>query len=72
MRLQQGQIWKKDEKYYRITQWARLTIHYKITDDPDDREGPVFEASKKEFCRLIKGAQPAGNSQRSGESRQRT
>ena len=55
MKLQQGQIWQKGNNYYRITEWSRMIIQYKHTDDPNLKEGEVIEISKKEFCRLIKG-----------------
>ena len=30
MKLQQGQIWKQGEEYYRIVKWERLSIDYKV------------------------------------------
>lgn len=57
MRLQQGQIWKKEENYYRIVQWARHAIEYKHMTDLETREGDFHEVTKKEFCRLLKGAE---------------
>jgi hypothetical protein len=56
MKLEQGQVWKKGKNYYRITEWARMFIQYKQTQNLDRKEGEVIEVSKKEFCRLIKGA----------------
>lgn len=56
MRLKQGQIWMKGTESYRITEWARMTIQYKYAKDHDCEESEVIEVSKKEFCRLIKGA----------------
>ena len=56
MKLQQGQIWQKGNNYYRITEWSRMIIQYKHTHNLDHKEGEVVEVSKKEFCRLIKGA----------------
>ncbi len=56
MKLQQGQIWQKGNNYYRITEWSRMIIQYKHTHNLDHKEGEVMEVSKKEFCRLIKGA----------------
>ena len=56
MKLQQGQIWQKGSNYYRITEWSRMIIQYKHTQRLDRKEGEVIEVSKKEFCRLIKGA----------------
>ena len=46
----------KGTESYRITEWARMTIQYKHAKDPDCEESEVIEVSKKEFCRLIKGA----------------
>ncbi|MBK1826920.1 hypothetical protein [Haloferula rosea] len=56
MRLQQGQIWQKGNDYYRIVQWARHAIEYKHMTDLETKEGTFHELSKKEFCRLLKGA----------------
>ena len=56
MKLQQEQIWQKGSNYYRITEWSRMIIQYKHTQRLDRKEGEVIEVSKKEFCRLIKGA----------------
>ena len=33
-----------------------MIIQYKHTHNLDHKEGEVMEVSKKEFCRLIKGA----------------
>ena len=57
MRLEQGQVWKQGDEYFRIIEWARLSIQYKLFTDPLTREGTVHEVTKKEFCRLIKGAE---------------
>lgn len=56
MKLEQGQIWKKDADYYRIVRWTRMAIDYKAMADPAAKEGTVHKVTKKEFCRLIKGA----------------
>ena len=56
LKLEQGQIWKKEDDYLRIVEWARMAIGYKITKDPASKEGPQHKVTKKEFCRLIKGA----------------
>jgi hypothetical protein len=56
MKLEQGQIWKKGDEYLRIVEWARLSIEYKAMKDPATKEGKVHRVSKKEFCRLLKGA----------------
>lgn len=57
IRLAQNQLWKKGERYYRIVIWERLAIRYKEMERPDAMEGSVHDISKKEFCRLIKGAE---------------
>ena len=69
MKLQQGQIWKQGDVYYRIVEWARLSIGYKLIKDLEDGEGEHHVVTKKEFCKLIKGAElvdpnddPAGSS----------
>lgn len=56
MKLQQGQIWKKGDDYFRIVEWSRLQIDYKTMKDPDSGDGSRHVVTKKEFCRLIKGA----------------
>lgn len=55
--LEQGQLWKQGDKYFRIVIWERLAIRYKETDSPDAAEGMIHDVTKKEFCRLIKGAE---------------
>ncbi len=57
MKLQQGQIWKKGEDYFRIVEWARLSVKYKTMKDPSTGEGSMHLVTKKEFCRLIKEAE---------------
>ena len=57
MKLKQGQVWKKGNTYYRITEWARMTIRYKKSYTLHAPEEPVVKVSKKEFCRLLKGAE---------------
>lgn len=56
MKLEQGQIWKKADGYYRIVTWARLSIEYKLMQNPATKEGTLHKVTKKEFCRLLKGA----------------
>ncbi|MBX7208174.1 MAG: hypothetical protein K1X78_07685 [Verrucomicrobiaceae bacterium] len=57
MKLRQGQIWKKDEQLIRIVHLERLSVDYKLIKDMETREGTHLTATKKEFCRLIKGAE---------------
>lgn len=56
MKLEQGQIWKQGDVYYRIVEWARMHIEYKEMKDPATKQGTFHQLSKKEFCRLLKGA----------------
>ena len=56
MKLQQGQVWKKGEEYLRIVHLERLEVKYKAFVDLQSREGTHHHVTKKEFCRLIKGA----------------
>jgi hypothetical protein len=56
MKLEQGQIWKKDDDFYRIVEWGRLSIEYKAMKDPASGEGTRLKVTKKQFCNLIKGA----------------
>ena len=65
MKLQQNQIWNKGREYYRIVQLGRLEVQYKTMTDPLSGRGPHEQVTKKQFCRLLKGAvlvdrQPAG------------
>ncbi len=57
IQLAQNQLWKKGDQYFRIVIWERLGIRYKETDSPEATEGTLHDVSKKEFCRLIKGAE---------------
>ncbi len=59
MKLEQGQIWKKGDEYMRIVEWSRLSIEYKLMKNPETKEGTVHKVSKKEFCRILKGAELA-------------
>jgi len=56
MKLQQGQIWKNETAYIRIMQLERLSVEFKIMEDAFTKDGTHKQLSKKEFCRLIKGA----------------
>lgn len=57
IQLAQNQLWKQGDRYFRIVIWQRLSIQYKETGGPDSEEGTIHDVSKKEFCRLIKGAE---------------
>ena len=56
MKLQQNQIWNKGREYYRIVQLGRLEVQYKTMTDPLSGRGPHEQVTKKQFCRLLKGA----------------
>ena len=57
IQLAQNQLWKQGDRYFRIVVWERLAIRYKETDNPDSAEGTIHDVTKKEFCKLIKGAE---------------
>ncbi|MAS97004.1 MAG: hypothetical protein CMO55_27755 [Verrucomicrobiales bacterium] len=57
MKLQQNQLWKQGERYFRIVKLERLQVDYKELDAFDPDKGEHHSVSKKEFCRLIKGAE---------------
>jgi hypothetical protein len=56
MRLQQGQVWNANGEYLRIVKLERLAVEYKSLIDPTTKDGTHHQATKKEFCRLIKNA----------------
>ena len=56
MTLEQGQVWKKGEDYLRIVEWSRMEIVYKLMKDMTTRVGTQHRVTKKEFCRMLKGA----------------
>jgi hypothetical protein len=56
MKLQQNQVWKQGNEYLRIVDLERLEVGYKAVKDLLTGEGKHHRVSKKEFCRLIKGA----------------
>jgi hypothetical protein len=56
MKLRQGQVWKLDNQYVRIVVLERLSVEYKLITDLQTREGTHHQATKKEFCKLIKNA----------------
>jgi hypothetical protein len=57
IQLAQNQLWKKGDRYFRIVIWERLAIRYKQTGSAEATEGTLHDVTKKEFCRLIKGAE---------------
>ncbi len=56
VRLHQGQVWKQGDDYLRIVDWSRMEIVYKTMKDMTTRVGSQHRVTKKEFCRMIKGA----------------
>lgn len=56
MKLHQNQLWRQGVDLYRIVHLQRLWVDYKKLDPVDPEEGTHHQVSKKEFCRLIKGA----------------
>ena len=56
MKLAQNQVWKQGDEYLRIVHLERLEVQYKAVTDLLTGAGQHRHASKKEFCRLIKGA----------------
>jgi len=56
MRLQQNQVWQTADGYLRITRLERLEVQYKEMKDLRTREGTHHHVTKKQFCRLLKGA----------------
>jgi hypothetical protein len=66
MKLCQGQVWKKGGEYIRIVRLERLEVEYKSMTSLAGRAGTKIVTSKKDFCRLLKGAhqlQPAKTSE---------
>jgi hypothetical protein len=56
MKLQQGQVWKCGEAYVRIVHLERLEVGYKSATNLRFTDGKHQQTSKKDFCRLLKGA----------------
>ncbi|OGV72625.1 MAG: hypothetical protein A3K19_23320 [Lentisphaerae bacterium RIFOXYB12_FULL_65_16] len=56
MRLQQNQTWQQGDQYIRIVRLERLKVEYKAMKDLFTMEGKHHQVTKKEFCRLLKGA----------------
>ena len=56
MKLRQSQVWKLDKQYILVVQVERLAVDYKVIKNLTTREGVHHRISKKEFCRLVKGA----------------
>lgn len=56
MKLSQNQLWKQGEDLYRIVNLERLAVGYKKVDEAHAEGGTHHVVTKKEFCRLVKGA----------------
>lgn len=57
MKLSQAQVWKKDGQFIRIVRLERLEVEYKSHPSLTSKAGTKTVTSKKDFCRLLKGAQ---------------
>jgi hypothetical protein len=57
MKLQQGQTWKCATEYVRVVRLERLEVGYKAFKSLNkSSEGKHQVTSKKDFCRMLKGA----------------
>jgi hypothetical protein len=56
MKLAQNQVYQRGDEFLRIVELQRLEVQYKAMKDLLTGEGAHTRVSKKEFCRLIKGA----------------
>jgi hypothetical protein len=56
LKLEQNQTWKTGNVYVRIVELRRLEVKFKEVLDLSSRDGSHHTVSKKEFCRLLKGA----------------
>ena len=56
MKLRQNQVWHLGGEFVRIVALDRLEVQYKTMKNLATGEGKHVQATKKELCRLIKGA----------------
>jgi hypothetical protein len=56
VKLQQGQVWKTADGLLRIVRLERLEVGFKTLSATDGSVGVHRTATKKEFCRMLKGA----------------
>ena len=56
LKLKQSQTWKCGDKYVRIVKLERLEVGYKSAAAPNFTGGSHHQTSKKDFCRMLKGA----------------
>ncbi len=55
MRIYQDEVYRKGEKFIRIVRLDRYEVEYKTMNGDPKGEGVVAVATKKDFCRLLKG-----------------
>lgn len=55
MRIYQDEIYQKGAKFIRIVKLDRYEVEYKTMDADPKGSGTVAVATKKDFCRLLKG-----------------
>jgi hypothetical protein len=55
MRIYQDEIYQKGAKFIRIVKLDRHEVEYKTMDGDPKGNGTVAVATKKDFCRLLKG-----------------
>ena len=56
IKLRQSQVWKQGEIFFRVVRVERLAVDFKEISSPNSKKGVHHHVTKKEFCRLIKGA----------------
>ena len=56
LKLRQAQVWKQGEQFIKIVHLERLEVEYKTYTDMISDKGKHHHTSKKDFCRLLKGA----------------
>lgn len=55
MRIYQDEVYRKGERFLRIVRLDRHEVEYKTMSGDPKGEGPIAVATKKEFCRMLKG-----------------
>ena len=56
LKLAQNQVYRKGDEFIRIVELERREVQYKSVTNLLTREGSHHRVTKKEFCRLLKGA----------------
>ena len=56
LKLEQGQMWRAGDEFFRIVELERLEVVYNANLSPSPIGATRHHVSKKEFCRLIKNA----------------